>query len=428
MNKNKKQESALKKLSRSKKSATYILLILLGATMVIPFLWMVSTALKGQDQTSKSNWVPTSKYVEHNGGLAETIKLFKSTEKPGIYRLKVLNGPFKGDEIDTSTNYLTQSVISKRKYSLLLKNERGDTGVYDAVLVDKIKQRYYDVVIKNHVMPEDELTLSVPENKIITKADPKWENFPTAIEATGNFTRSYINSIVVAVIITVGHVFTCSLAAYAFARLKFPGRDLLFFGYLATMMIPGAVTMVPIFVILKMVPELLNSVFSTTFFTSSIFVQFGANAQKIYAGKPIGLDSYFALVVPGLFGAYGTFMLRQFFLGLPDSLEDAAKIDGCSLFRVYTNVILPLSKPALATLTIFTFMGAWRNFLWPLVITSTPAMQTLPVMLQTFQLVTRTQYNLLMACNLMVMLPMIIVFCTGQRFFIEGIRLGAVKG
>jgi len=423
-----KQTSTLKKLSKSRKAVTYIFLVLLGATMVIPFLWMVSTAFKNQDQATKPNWIPTSNYIKYNSGLVEIVKQFKSTSKPGLYRLRFLDGPSKGDEIDTFTNYLTPSVMSENKFSLAVQNKDAESRVYNVALVKKLKPLYYDVVIKNPVMPEENLNLSVPENEIITKFDPEYKNFPKAIEAAGNFVRSYINSIAVAIIVTVGHVFTCSLAAYAFARLKFPGRDILFLGYLATMMIPSAVTMIPVFVILKMIPELLNSIFGTTFFTSSIFVQFGVNAQKFYAGKPIGLDSYFALVAPSLFGAYGTFMLRQFFLGLPEDLEDAAKIDGCSLFRVYTNVILPLSKPALATLTILTFMGAWRNFLWPLVVTSTPAMQTLPVMLQTFQMVTRTQYNLLMACNLMVMLPMIIVFCTGQRFFIEGIRLGAVKG
>jgi len=143
---------------------------------------------------------------------------------------------------------------------------------------------------------------------------------------------------------------------------------------------------------------------------------------------PSGLDSYFALIAPGLFSAYGTFMLRQFFMGLPVDLEDAAKIDGCSLFRVYTNVILPLSKPALVTLTIFTFMGAWRAFMWPMVVTSSQHMQTLPVMLSSFMGVTSTEWELLMAATMMVIAPVIIVFLIGQRFFIEGIQLGAVKG
>ena len=115
-------------------------------------------------------------------------------------------------------------------------------------------------------------------------------------------------------------------------------------------------------------------------------------------------------------------------MSLPRDLEDAARIDGCGTWGIYCNVILPLSKPALATLTIFTFMGAWRSFLWPLVVTSTPEMQVLPVMLQAFMGVTGTQWNLLMAGTLLVLAPMIIVFVFGQRYFVEGIQLGGVKG
>ena len=151
-------------------------------------------------------------------------------------------------------------------------------------------------------------------------------------------------------------------------------------------------------------------------------------AHTFYAGRLVGLDSYFALIVPGLFSAYGTFMLRQFFLTIPKDLEDAARIDGCGAWGVYWNVIVPLSKPALAVLAILTFMGAWGEFMWPMVTTSTPEMQTLPVMLQAFMGITETQWELLMAGTLMVLGPVIVVFLIGQRYIIEGIRLGSVKG
>jgi len=150
--------------------------------------------------------------------------------------------------------------------------------------------------------------------------------------------------------------------------------------------------------------------------------------REFYAGKVVGLDSYFALIVPGLFSAYGTFMLRQFFLTIPRDLEDAARIDGCGTWGVYWQVVMPLSKPALATLGILTFMGAWRSFLWPMVVVSSDQMQTLPVMLQAFMGVTGTQWELMMAGTLIVMAPMILVFLLGQKFFVRGIRLGALKG
>jgi multiple sugar transport system permease protein len=428
MNKIKKHETLTHRLSSAKKILIYSFLILFGVSMIVPFLWMVSTALKGDDEVAKPNWIPTNKYVEYAGELVEVNEIYPSSSKPGLYTLKVLDGPFKGDLRDVSTSELTSNNLIKNRYSFAIENESGKKIVCDAQLISKKQPLYYEIKVSNPNLPEETIQLELPETEVVNKVALQWKNFPKAIKASGVFTRSFINSIVIAILVTIGQVFTSSLAAYGFARLRFPGRNALFMGYLTTMMIPGAVTMIPVFVILKAMPEIGNAIFNTAFFSSSLFVQFGDTATKFYAGKPIGLDSYFAMIAPGLFSAYGTFMLRQFFMGLPVDLEDAAKIDGCNLFRVYTNVILPLSKPALATLTIFTFMGSWRNFMWPLVVSSTPEMQTLPVMLQTFVSLTRTEYNLLMACNLMVMAPLIIVFLGGQRFFIEGIQLGAVKG
>jgi len=266
----------------------------------------------------------------------------------------------------------------------------------------------------------------IPETDLRVRPALQWKNFTRAIVVGGNFGRAYINSLFVAVIIVTGQVFTSSLAAYAFSRLRFPFRDTLFLGYLATMMIPGAVTMIPVFIILKNLPVICNALFSTKWFSYSLY--FVWREYQSYVGKPIGLDSYFAIIVPGLFSAYGTFMLRQFFMSLPRDLEDAARIDGCGTWGIYTNVILPLSKPALAALTIFTFLGAWRGFMWPLIVTNNPKMETLPVMLQSFMGVTGTQWNLLMAGTLLFLGPMIVVFVCGQRFFVEGIQLGAVKG
>ncbi len=185
------------------------------------------------------------------------------------------------------------------------------------------------------------------------------------------------------------------MAAYAFARLNFPGREKLFLGYLATMMIPGAVTMIPVFILLR-------------------------NLGWV--------DTYKALILPGIFTAYGTFMLRQFFLTLPKDLEDAAKIDGCSYVRIFWHIILPLSKPALATLTTFTFMGSWMSLMWPLIVVNTHTKYTLPVGLAYFQGLHNTDWTLLMAATMMMILPILIVFMFNQRFFVEGIKLTGIKG
>ena len=221
-----------------------------------------------------------------------------------------------------------------------------------------------------------------------------WQNYVKVWQVVP-FAKFYLNSIFVTVCVTFGQVVTSAMAAYAFARLNFPGRDKLFFGYLGTMMIPGAVTMIPVFILLR------------------------------HLGW---IDTYKAMILPGIFTAYGTFMLRQFFLTLPKELEDAAKIDGCGYVRIFWQIILPLSKPALATLTTFTFMGSWVNFMWPLIVVNTHDKYPLPVGLSYFQSLHGTDWTLLMAASVMMILPILIVFIFNQRFFVEGIKLTGIKG
>jgi len=228
------------------------------------------------------------------------------------------------------------------------------------------------------------------------------------------------------VVVTLGQVTTSACAAYAFARLKFAGRDKLFLGYLATMMIPGAVTMIPNFILMRKITEWLTAAApAVNWDASRVVYLFGRTYE---AGKLVGLDSYFALAVPAMFSAYGTFMLRQYFLSIPRDLEEAATIDGCGLLRIFTTIILPLSKPALATLTIFTFMGNWQSFYWPLIVLTQDSMKTLPLGLLSFMGLYSTQWNLLMAGSMMMILPMILVFVVGQKWFVSGIQLGALKG
>jgi len=245
------------------------------------------------------------------------------------------------------------------------------------------------------------ISTSLKGNEAVFAYPPKWipeklvwGNYLEAWNAAP-FGRFYLNSIWVSFCITFGQVSTSALAAYAFARLQFPGRDKVFFAYLATLMIPGAVTMLPLYILLK------------------------------YFGW---IDTYKALILPGMFSAYGTFMLRQFFMGIPVDLEDAARIDGCSRFGIFMRIILPLSKPALATLTTFVFIGSWREFLWPMVVTQRVSMRTLPVGLSVFQGMYSTEWQLMMAAAVYVMAPLVIVFLFCQRFFIEGIKLSGMKG
>jgi multiple sugar transport system permease protein len=223
---------------------------------------------------------------------------------------------------------------------------------------------------------------------------PHWENYSKAWTGT-HFDRALFNSALVTLCVTVAQVFTSAMAAFAFARLRFFGRDKIFLGYLATMMVPEAITMIPLFILFR----------------------------------TMGLiDTYWALILPAAFSAYGTFMLRQFFLGIPRELEEAATIDGCNAVGIFRHVVLPLSKPALAALAILTFMGSWRSFMWPLIVCQSQTMFTLPVALSQFQGMYGVQWALLMAGSTIMLLPMLIVFIVGQRYFISGIQLGAVKG
>jgi multiple sugar transport system permease protein len=226
------------------------------------------------------------------------------------------------------------------------------------------------------------------------RTDLAWGNFRTAVVET-RFGRALFNSAVVALVVTFGKLFTSSLAAFAFARLQFPGRDKIFIAYLATMMIPGAVTLIPQFVLLREM-RLINT--------------------------------YWALTLPSMFTAWGTFMLRQFFLSIPTELEESAILDGCTPFGVYWHVVLPLSRPGLAALGILVFMGTWKDFMGPLIKTNTPDMYTLPVALATFREMGGINVSVLMAGSVLMMVPMILVFLAGQRHFVSGIRVGALKG
>lgn len=221
-----------------------------------------------------------------------------------------------------------------------------------------------------------------------------WENYERALTLVP-FGRFFFNSAVVATSITVLQLLTCSLGAFAFARMRFPGRDVLFLAYLATMMVPFEVTLIPSFIIIRE----LN-----------------------------WIDTYPALIVPFIFSAYGTFLLRQFFKSVHGDLYDAARVDGASYFEIYWRIFLPLAKPALAALGVFVFLHFWNSFFWPLVVTNSLEMRTVPIGLALFQGRDSIQWNLMMAATTLAVLPTLIVFLLAQRFFVRGIMLSGLKG
>lgn len=210
-----------------------------------------------------------------------------------------------------------------------------------------------------------------------------------------NFPKWYFNSVLVAGWVTLLQVITSSMAAYAFARLQWPGRDQVFLLYLGTIMIPGMVTMLPNFQIMV-----------------------GLHWVNTYQG----------LIIPAAFSAFGTFLLRQFMLGIPKSYDEAAEIDGANHLQIFLEVILPMTRPGLIALSIFTFLGNFQSFFWPLVMVKDDAMRTIPVGLLSFQGEYGPQTELIMAATVMNIVPLIVLFVVMQKQLISGIQLGGVKG
>lgn len=273
--------------------------------------------------------------------------------------------------------------------------------------------------------PEEAMKATDSVWEMIIPQHFRWSNFIEVWQLVP-FLRYYINSLLVALVATAGQVVTSAMAAYAFSRIRWKGRDTLFLAYLATLMIPGSVTMIPNFILMKLAPEVLGELLPFVDWMGLRYL--GGGPDAVGVGRLIGLDSYFALVAPGMFSAYGTFLLRQFFLTLPRELDEAAKIDGCGHWTIFQKVILPLSIPGLATITILTFMTVWGSFLWPLVVTHQSYLRVLPVGLQAFQGQYGTEWHLMMAASLLMLIPIVAIFLAGQRFFISGLTVGAVKG
>ena len=236
----------------------------------------------------------------------------------------------------------------------------------------------------------------------------KWDNYDIVLarrpDARGNiapikFGKWYFNSLFIATWVTFLHLLTSAMAAYAFSRLKWRGRDAVFLLYLATMMIPGIVLMIPNYFIM----------------------------HKLQL-----VDTYSGLILPAAFSAFGTFLLRQFMLTIPTSLDEAAEIDGASKWQIFLDVILPLTRPGLIVLAIFTFLGNYASFFWPFIMVNSEHLRTLPIGMLYFESVGGANYGpqteLMMAAAVMNIVPLIILFVILQKYLVAGIQLGAVKG
>jgi len=224
---------------------------------------------------------------------------------------------------------------------------------------------------------------------------PQWSNYGEVFQLMP-FWRMFLNTVFYAGCVTAGQVFFCSLAGYAFARLRFKGRDVLFVAYLGTLMVPLTVTVIPQFILMR---------------------TFGWT------------DTPWSMIVPGLFGsAFGTYLMRQFFRTLPKDLEEAAILDGCSPWQVYWRVLLPHTRPAVMVLAVLTWMNVWNDFLWPLLMIQRNSISPLTLGLVNLQGEYTSKWPVLMAASMLILLPLVVIYAVAQRAFIRGIALSGFGG
>jgi multiple sugar transport system permease protein len=335
---------------------SHVAISAVGLFFVVPFLWMFSTSLKSNQDISR---VPPN-FLPHDN------------------RTVTLNG----EELPI---YLVE--IEGRQQELALVKIAEGYGTFldpahPSATAQAIRMKFAEPVLEVGL---------------------RWQNYADAIQTAhrpslGVSFWTYVqNSSVIAILSIIGTLFSCSLAAYGFARVRWPGRDLVFFVVLATLMLPFQVTMIPLYL----------------FFTGTL--GWG--------------NTFLPLVVPTFFGnAFDIFLLRQFFRTIPEELADAARVDGASELRIFWNIMLPLSVPVLATITVFTFLWAWNDFQGPLIYLTDPRRFTMALGLKDYQQQHSVSWNQLMAAATMFTVPIVVLFFFAQRTFIQGVKLTGLKG
>jgi multiple sugar transport system permease protein len=330
-------------------------IMFVGCFFFIPFLWMLSTALKSDQDVFRAP--PT--LLPHDNHFVTVA----------------------GQAVPIYTVELDGQV---RQLALL-----------------KIAEGYGDFV--DPAQPAEVLKVRMKFAQPILEPRPRWLNFPDAMNRATrpglnvNFWTYVQNSLIIAFFTILGTLISCAPAAYGFARIRWPGRDLVFIIVLATLMLPFQVTMIPLYL----------------FFT--VHLAWG--------------NTFLPLIVPAFFGnAFDIFLLRQFFRTIPEELADAARVDGASELRIFWDIMLPLSVPVLATITVFTFLYVWNDFTGPLIYLTDPRRFTMALGLQDFQGQHSVAWNLLMAAAAVFTIPIVILFFFAQRTFIQGVKLTGLKG
>jgi multiple sugar transport system permease protein len=349
----------------------HLILITGSAIFLVPFIWMVVTSLKDDSQLSKlpPEWIPTQQVqVLYDGHTRGEVRL-SAAARAGVGEIPRAIG------------------------IAMHMNDNGTCQVLAPVTLDHAGGVHPSARARM-------LTLTQNQYSEERRDAPVWNNYPAALKYLPDDSQYGLvnlkNTLVISFLSVLGTILSSSLVAYGFARLRWPGRDILFGLLLATMMLPDAVTMMPRFLIFR-------------------------SLHWVDTLLPLWAPSFFA-------SAFNVFLLRQFFLGIPKELEEAARIDGCGYLRTYWSIMLPMVRPAIAAIAIMTFLGSWKDFLGPLIYISSPEKMPLSYVLQLYNSAHGGEPNLLMAATTLVMLPVVLLFFFTQRYFIEGVTLTGLGG
>jgi multiple sugar transport system permease protein len=391
-------------------TATHVALLAGCVVFGIPLLWMLITSFKeDQDLSSSSGlvWVPRVQQTKPNPrpdpplynatyrGLNVVGSIIQK-EQNGMVRINILH-PIS---LAGYTTEALQSELKEAPQKAPIVNGTYNGQAVEGLVVKEMSDGRRQVLVELPTRLAGTTYAALPQDVVpVRKIGLRWQNYTEALEflpVETDFGLLYLrNTLIIVILSVIGTVLSSSIVAYAFSRMRFPGRELLFAVLLSTMMLPSAVTMLPTFLIFK---------------------QLG----WIDTLTPLWAPAFFA-------GAFNVFLLRQFFKSIPNELEDAAKIDGCSYLKSYWSVMLPQIKPALAVVGIWTFIGAWNNFMGPLIYINSPDKMPISYATQLFHTDRSSQPGLIMAFSVMAIIPVLVLFFVAQRFFFEGVQIGGLS-
>jgi len=376
-----------------KRSLLHIIALAITAVFMIPLLWAISTALKDRVQVfaTPPRWVPVAYRALDEAGTPQTVTVVTRIDAPAA-EVKLLSGPQAGQTIPVE-----QTALRQREGQTVAQLRAVEPVRVEVLRMfpNGVAQVRFPSQTRS---PKQPLNVFMPPQQLTEYVHPQWSNFTAAWRSLPlPFHWFLLNTYTITAIAVIGQTLSCALVAYGFARFRFRGRGVLFMLLLSTMMLPPQVTMIPLFLIWT----------------------------KLHA-----VDTFVPLTLPAYFAtsAFSVFLLRQFFLGLPRELDEAAMIDGCGPFRIWWQILLPLCRPALVTVAVLTFFAGWDDFAGPLIYLHRLENYTVSLALRMFQDQYGTDYSLIMAAALVHIVPVVALFFLAQRYFVRGIAMSGLKG